>query len=210
MVVRQGSNIILLDGRLRCSAMHKLEEEDGQNGTECPLCVIRVIRRDGRAIGQADAIKLLQMTNTFTAIVFIERSFLSVKKTVLNYAGALMLHYGVAFAKAHIKDKIGETMLSRPLHKESHSSYIWCVKLGQLMARNARFFLLLKSLNGGWEYGKELGMSPLDRVVLYATQASFYVLLIEATGFYINKNTKFTTFYAPSFYCFGEQLPLNH
>lgn len=57
--------------------------------------VAQVIFRAGQAIVQAEVINLSRITNTFTAIVCMDLSFLYVMKTVLNYVQAFKLQYNV-------------------------------------------------------------------------------------------------------------------
>lgn len=68
------------------------------------------------------------ITNTSTAIMPMDRAFLSLLKVVLNYASAFKLRYCVSFAKARIKDILYNTIPSRYLPKQFRSLYIWCVK----------------------------------------------------------------------------------
>lgn len=58
---------------------------------------------DDQAVGQAKAIKFLQMMSKSTAIVRNDRSLCSVMKAVLNYAGAFALYYGVSFGENCMK-----------------------------------------------------------------------------------------------------------
>lgn len=53
---------------------------------------------------------------------------------------------------------------------------------------------------------KGLGISNLDGEVLYASRASFVVLLSEAADVYINNRTKSTAFSATGFYKSSEDL----
>lgn len=120
--------------------MYVLKAEDVHEWTERPLCVIQVIRRDGQAAEQAEAINLSRTTNTSIAIVRIDHSFPSVIKVLLNYAEAFRLQYGLPFAEACINDIVDYMMPSRYLSKQSRSSYIRCIRLGPLMTKNGNVF----------------------------------------------------------------------
>lgn len=74
------------------------------------------------------------------------------------------------------------------------------------MTQNASVLPLPESQDEGNEYGKELNVSFLDREMLHANQSSSFVLLIEATGFYINDRTKSAASHTSSFYRLGEQV----
>lgn len=90
-VVKKGVRVLLLDGRHRCGAMRQLKAEGGHWRSKIPLYVTHLIRRNGQAIEQARAIKLSRTTDTSTVIVRMIRSFPSMVKVVLRYAGAFEL-----------------------------------------------------------------------------------------------------------------------
>lgn len=54
---------------------------------ELGLYDTEVNRRDKQAIGKAEATRLWQLTNVFTAIMRMDCSFLYVMKPALNYVG---------------------------------------------------------------------------------------------------------------------------
>lgn len=81
-----------------------MKVQPGHERTERPLCVTHVICRNNQAVRKAEVIKFSWMTNTSTAIVQMDRSFLSLMKAVLTFVGKFELQYVVSFAKAHIRD----------------------------------------------------------------------------------------------------------
>lgn len=83
--------MILLDERLRFSALHKLKTEGGHDWTERSLRITQVIHWSSQFIEQAQAINLPRMTNRTTVIVRMDRSLQSVMKAVLNYVWVFQL-----------------------------------------------------------------------------------------------------------------------
>lgn len=80
--------MILLDVRLRCSAVHQIKTEDVHEETTRPLRVIRAICINCAHVEQNGSIKGARRTNKSTEIVHTDHSFLFVVKVVLNYAGS--------------------------------------------------------------------------------------------------------------------------
>lgn len=80
---------MLLVAGYHCSVVGKLKVGGGHAWTERPLRIIEGTRRAGQAIGRPKAINLSQMTNKYTGTVCMDRSFPSVVKAVLNYAGGV-------------------------------------------------------------------------------------------------------------------------
>lgn len=77
------------------------------------------------------------------------------------------------------------------------------------MTKSCDAFLRLGLLNESREYGRMLEIMRLDSKRFYATQSSFFVLLIEVAAFYIEIPTNSRSFHAPSFYRLDEKLLQN-
>lgn len=133
-------------------------------------------------------------------------------KVVLNKLGVFELQYDILFAETRRKDIADDKMSSRYLPELSRSLYIWYMKFGHLMTKNAEMFPMLECLNENLVNGKDLGIRNLNSEVLYASRASFVVLLKEAADFYINNPLKSTVVHATSLCRFGEHVLqiLNH
>lgn len=170
------------------------------------LRVIQVIRWDDQAVAQAEAIKLARMTNTSTAILRMDCSFLFVTKAVLIYARVFELQCRVLFQRAHIKDVVGKMMQLRDRPEQPRSSYIRYMRFCRQMTKNSDGLPLLESQNDNRDSEKEQRKLHLDSGALPASRACFIVLLVEADAFHINNPINFTVFRAFRFYRFGEQL----
>lgn len=144
-----------------------------------------------------------------TVIERLDRSFWFVMKDVLNYAGSYELQYSVSFVESRIKNIVGDMTPPRNLPKQSRSSNIRYLRLGRLMKKNAKVFLLLPLLNESRITGRELRICHLESKVLRTSRAISVVPWIEAADVCINNPTKSSYFHVPIFYPFGEQLLQN-
>lgn len=190
--------MILLDGRLQCRAVRQIKAGGRCEWTERLLRVTQVIGEYSQDIGPGEAIKLLRVTSTPTAIVRVDRSFLSRMNAVLNYVWAPELHYRVSFDKARIKNVIDNIMISRYLRRHFPSSYVWYGKFDQRITRNATVWPFLESLNEGREDSKELRISGMNGEMLRSTNSGLVVLRIAVTDFCVNDRLKITVFHTPS------------
>lgn len=109
------------------------------------------------------------MINRITAVVGVDRALLSMIKAVRNYPRVFQLQYGVSSPRDRFKDIVDDTTPSRYIPKQSRSSYVWYVKIGQLMTNMSNIFLLLQSLSESRKDCKELWLGRLDSEVLHAT-----------------------------------------
>lgn len=90
---------------------------------------------------------MLRIVNTSTAILHLDRPFLSVKVAVLNCAWSLGLQYGVSFAKVRSKKFEVDMMPPIYLSRGPLSSNVRYVRFGRLIKRNSGVFPLLESLD---------------------------------------------------------------
>lgn len=178
-VVKQVFKMLLLDYRHCYSTVRQLKAKVKHKWIERSLCVIQVICWDSRAVEWDEEIKSLPMTTTSTAILRMERSFMSVMKAVLNYARAFDLQWVVSFSEARIKDIVVDMMSSLYLREPLRLSCVRYVEFGRLLSKIGGVLSLLKLLNEGREDVNELKISQLDREVLHAIQSSFVVLLLK-------------------------------
>lgn len=123
-VTKGGCKMVLLDESHHCRAVSQLSAEIGCEWTKCQLHFVQDIYWDSPDAWQAEKIKNSGMTNTSTAIVHMDCTFLSVMKAVLNYAGAFGLQCGVSFAKVRIKDIVNDMISSQYPPEQSISSHI--------------------------------------------------------------------------------------
>lgn len=80
------------------------------------------------------------------------------------------------------------------------------MRFGRLMTKDALSLPLLEMLNEDKKDIKELGISHLNREVLFAARSSFFVLLMEAAYLYMNNCTKSAATTPPSFFRYAKQL----
>lgn len=88
MAMEKHFELILLNGRQLYWAVRKLKGQSGQEWTKRPLCIIQVICLDSQAIGQAKAMKLLEMIENNTLYEHMISSFLPMVKAALSYTGS--------------------------------------------------------------------------------------------------------------------------
>lgn len=81
-------------------------------------------RRDREEIKQLEAIKLRRMSNTTTAIVRMENSFLDIMEGIMSFAGVFRLQFWGNFIWASIVYILDDMMLSYYLSMHSRSSYL--------------------------------------------------------------------------------------
>lgn len=72
-----------------------------------------------QSIGQAETINSSRMTNIFTKIMRMGRSFLSMMKVISIYAGAFEDLYGAPLTETSIEDTVNNMIPIRYLPKQS-------------------------------------------------------------------------------------------
>lgn len=193
-IVEERMKLIVLDEPQLCSAVRQPKRKGGQKWTEHPLRIAEVFCRDGHAIRQVEPIKLSRTTNMATAILFMEHSFLFVMNAVMKYTAKFELQYRVSFTEAGTRDIVDDMLPSQYLPKQACPLYIRYVKFDRLVTNNAEVLPRLKLLIESQFIAKELEVTHFNSEVVYASRASFVVLLIEVADFCFNKPTRSTNF----------------
>lgn len=72
------------------------------------------IRRRGKeSLNLANAIKLSKMSNTMTGLDLMDKSLVDIVKSLIYYACACKVRYGVRDLKTSVKDILDDTLPSR-------------------------------------------------------------------------------------------------
>lgn len=171
-----------------------------------PMCVSQVIHRDGQGVEQVEAIIWWRMTNASTAVVQMDRFFLSMMKVIPDHARAIELQYRVSFFEATGRGIVDIMMPLRYVPKQWRSSFIRSVRFVSPAEEEFRRASSVESLGQGLAHRIELGISRLDSDTLHATRIRFVVVVIKAADFYIGSSTESTVFHVTSFYQFSDQL----
>lgn len=82
------------------------------------------MHRDGAGIQHAEAKKTSQVTNMSTAIVRKDLSFVDILKSLLNYAAAIELQYGMNFVDARIRDILTK-QCRLSIYRDEHSCHLY-------------------------------------------------------------------------------------
>lgn len=84
-ILKYGFKLILCNGHYHSRVTSHLQAYGWHEWTDRPLRITQAIYKDSQAIQRAEAISLSLVTNTLTAILYIERSSLSATEAVLKY-----------------------------------------------------------------------------------------------------------------------------
>lgn len=75
-VLKQGFMMVIVDEHDRLQAILTLQSDDGRQWTREGTCFWHQHRRDSRDITTAETIKLSQVANTMTELVWLDKSFI--------------------------------------------------------------------------------------------------------------------------------------
>lgn len=91
LVVKIGFKMILSDERYHRSALRQLNADGAHEWTDHRWLLAQATRWDGRTVGKDKTIKWPRVTNTSTANLRMDRSFMSVVKADLKDVSAFQL-----------------------------------------------------------------------------------------------------------------------
>lgn len=143
-VVKQGFELVSLDGRRSCSAVLQITAGPEHEQSRRSLRITEDTNQGVQTIGQAEVIKMPQVTNTPTAIWRTDCSLLFVMKAALMYNKASEPRYSAPVAETCIKDIVENRIPPRYMPEQSRCAYIRYVRPGRLMEKDGDVLALLE------------------------------------------------------------------
>lgn len=128
-------------------AILTLQNDDGPQWTGEPICVWRPYRCDSCNTMTAEAITLSKVSNTTTAILRYDKSFIDLQTSMASYAHTFGAEYHVCLWEPRINN-IGDDKISSNFSLSySRSTYVLYIRVRRLVFKQSAGLPLLRELS---------------------------------------------------------------
>lgn len=115
---------------------------------EAPLLWRCVTRHEGHPIAHTEAIKLNNVSNKLTGLIWRDSSFVEVMKFVLNFIVAFQRGHGVSFIAVRMVDIVDDMLSSDIMTSNSRQKYYGYIRKAKFFQQLPKNFDVVEQVDG--------------------------------------------------------------